>query len=138
MIQRLALLYGANSVIPEDTFTINNFNVRCFYMYTMPVSGQSSHPKSSNYTSYIIEVDDFTIFHAGDSGNIDEYEQLTCEIDLALLPLGPGCQTMTGIDVVSAIETIEPSYFIPIHFTEDGKGLFISQYIEYFDSYKFS
>jgi L-ascorbate metabolism protein UlaG (beta-lactamase superfamily) len=104
----------------------------------MPVSGQSSHPKSSNYTSYIIEVDDFTIFHAGDSGNIDEYEQLTCEIDLALLPLGPGCQTMTGIDVVSAIETIEPSYFIPIHFTEDGKGLFISQYIEYFDSYKFS
>jgi hypothetical protein len=58
---------------------------------------------------------------------------------------------MTGIDVVSAIETIEPSYFIPIHFTEDGKGLFISQYmdniedsgckfvdLEYFDSYKFS
>jgi L-ascorbate metabolism protein UlaG (beta-lactamase superfamily) len=145
-----ALLYGADSVIPGDTFTINNFNVRCFYMYTMPGSDQSSHPKENNYTSYIVEVEGFTIFHAGDSWNIDEYEQLTGQIDLVLLPLGPGCQTMTGIDVVSVIETIEPSYFIPIHFTEEGKGLFIGLYkdsvedtgcnfidLEYFDSHKF-
>ena len=68
------------------------------------------------------------ISHAGDSWNIDEYEQLNGEIDLALLPLGPGCQTMTGTDVVSVLETIEPSYFIPIHFTDDGKELFIIQY----------
>ena len=123
-----ASLYGANSVIPEDTFAINNFNIRCFYMYTMPGSDQSSHPQENNYTSYIIEIDDFTIFHAGDSWNIDEYEQLTGEIDLVLLPLGPGCQTMTGIDVVNVIETIGPSYFIPIHFTEDGKESFIDLY----------
>ncbi|MHA2370727.1 MAG: MBL fold metallo-hydrolase [Candidatus Hodarchaeales archaeon] len=123
-----ALLYGANSVIPEDTFEVNNFNVRCFFMYTMPGSDQSSHPQSSNYTSYIIEIEGFTIFHAGDSWNIYEYGELTGEIDLVLLPLGPGCQTMTEIDVVTVIETIEPSYFIPIHFTEDGKQSFIDQY----------
>jgi len=91
-----ALLYGANSVVPEDIFVINNISVRCFYMYTMPGSPDSSHPQSNNYTSYIIDIDGFTIFHAGDSWNIDEYQQLTGEIDLVFLPLGPGCQTMTG------------------------------------------
>ncbi len=143
-----AFQYGANSVIPEDTFVIDNINVRCFYMYTMPGSPDSSHPQSNNYTSYIIEIEGFTIFHAGDSWNIDEYEELTGEIDLVLLPLGPGCQTMTGIDVITVIETIDPSSFIPIHFTEDGKQSFIDQYkdnvedsgcefidLEYYESY---
>ena len=125
-----ALQYSATSVIPEDTFEINNFNIRCFYMYTMPGSEDSSHPQENNYTSYIIDFEGFTIFHVGDSWNIDEYEQLTGEIDLVLLPLGPGCQTMAGADVVSVIETIEPGYFIPIHFTDVGKELFIMDYMD--------
>lgn len=146
-----AFLYGANSVIPEDTFVINNFNVRCFYMYTMPGSPESSHPQSNNYTSYIIEIEGFTIFHAGDSWNIDEYEQLTGEVDLVLLPLGPGCQTMTEIDVVSVIMTIDPSYFLPIHYSEDVKESFCALYndtidnfgckvidLDYYDSYTFN
>jgi len=123
-----ASIYDATSVVPEDTFQVNNFNVRCFYMYTMPGSVDSSHPQENNYTSYIIEYRGFTIFHAGDSWNIQEYEQLHGEIDLVLLPLGPGCQTMTGEDVVAVIETLEPTYFIPIHFTEDAKDSFILLY----------
>ncbi|MFW9997212.1 MAG: MBL fold metallo-hydrolase [Candidatus Odinarchaeota archaeon] len=146
-----ALLYGANSVIPEDNFTINEFSVRCFYMYTMPGSNQSSHPQSNNYTSYIVEIEGFTIFHTGDSWNIDEYEELTGKIDLVLLPLGPGCQTMTGIDVAMVVDAIGPSYFIPIHFTEDAKEAFIFLYkqniensdcefidLEYYGSFTFT
>ena len=37
---------------------------------------------------------------------------------------------MTGIDVVSVIETIDPKYFLPIHFTDDGKTAFNLQYID--------
>lgn len=145
-----ASLYGATSVKPEDTFLINTINITCFYMYTMPDSPDSSHPQENNYTSYIIDIDGFKLFHAGDSWNIDEYEQLTGEIDLVFLPLGPGCQTMTGADVVSVITTIEPSYFIPIHFGEDAKETFITSYegmieysgcelidLDYYESYIF-
>lgn len=146
-----AFEYGATSVMPEDTFEINSFKVRCFYMYTMPGSDQSSHPREFNYTSYIIEIAGFTIFHAGDSWNIEEYTQLTGQIDLAFLPLGPGCQTMTGSDVVTVVETIEPTYFIPIHYTEEVKESFIDTYqadvedcgctfidLEYYTSHAFS
>jgi L-ascorbate metabolism protein UlaG (beta-lactamase superfamily) len=123
-----AAQYGAESVQPDDTVICDDFNVSCFYMYTMPGSNESSHPQSSNYISYIIELEGFTIFHAGDSWNINEYAQLNGEIDLAFLPLGPGCQTMTEIDVVRVVETIVPSYFIPIHFTEDAKVTFVELY----------
>jgi L-ascorbate metabolism protein UlaG (beta-lactamase superfamily) len=96
-------------------------------------------------------VKGFTMFHAGDSWNIIEYEQLSGEIDLVFLPLGPGCQTMTEMDVVRVVETIEPNYFIPIHFSADAKETFIDQYkddvedcgctfidLDYYSSYVFN
>ncbi|MFX1514726.1 MAG: MBL fold metallo-hydrolase [Promethearchaeota archaeon] len=143
--------YGAEAVQPGDTFTFDTFNMTCFYMYTMPGSDQSSHPKENNYTSYIIELEGMTMFHAGDSWEIVEYEQLTGTIDLAFLPLGPGCQTMTEMAVVRVIETIEPSYFIPIHYTEEAKEDFLDLYkesvedcgcrlinLDYYESYGFN
>jgi L-ascorbate metabolism protein UlaG (beta-lactamase superfamily) len=146
-----AAQYGADSVHPEDHFTFDNFDVTCFYMYTMPGSDQSSHPQENNYTSYIIEFEGFSIFHAGDSWNIFEYMQLIDEIDLVLLPLGPGCQTMTEGDVVNVIDLINPRYFIPIHFSDEAKESFIGLYqrsvegcgcelinLDYYESYSFS
>jgi L-ascorbate metabolism protein UlaG (beta-lactamase superfamily) len=105
------------AVVPGDTFLVGHINVTCFYMYTIPPEGYpSGHPIENLYTSYLIDIDGFTFFHAGDSSNIPEYSQLTGLVDVALLPLGPGCQTMTGIDVVFALDVISPDYFIPIHY----------------------
>jgi hypothetical protein len=98
-------------------------------MYTIPPEGyEASHPIEANWTSYIIDIDGFRIFHAGDSKNIPEYEQLTGTIDVALLPLGPGCQTMTDYEVVQALQDISPDYFIPIHFAEGADVTFLEEY----------
>jgi L-ascorbate metabolism protein UlaG (beta-lactamase superfamily) len=117
-------------VDPEDELEFGPVKVTAYYMYTFsPVPGQgASHPAESNFTSYIVDVDGFTVFHAGDSKNLDEYEELKGEIDVALLPLGPGCQTMADMEVVDVIEVIEPAYFIPIHFTEGNNDAFVSRY----------
>lgn len=121
--------YDGLGVVPRDSFLVGDINITCFYMYTFAPAGyESSHPLESNFTSYIIHIDGFTFFHAGDSGNIPEYTQLNGLINVAFLPLGPGCQTMTGIDVVHAIETIEPAYFIPIHYSEGADVDFIESY----------
>ena len=144
-------LYDGIGVLPGDEFKVGSIDVSCYYMYTIPPEGYpSSHPVERNYTSYIIDIDGFTIFHAGDSSNIPEYEQLKGKIDVAMLPLGPGCQTMTGIDVVHAIDVIEPSYFIPIHYQEGMDLDFIEDFgtmventgceiihLSYFESYYF-
>ncbi|MCY3412601.1 MAG: MBL fold metallo-hydrolase [Candidatus Heimdallarchaeota archaeon] len=134
---------GAMGVQPLDTFSVGVFDIECFYMYT-----ESSHLRTSNYTSFLVEYNGFTIFHAGDSYNIPEYTQLSGRVDLALLPLGPGCQTMANIDVVTVLDILQAEYFIPIHFTD--KANFITLFaddildcdctlidLEYFSVYTF-
>jgi len=78
--------------------------------------------------SYIIDINGFTFFHAGDSKNILEYYQISETIDVALLPLGPGCQTMANEEVVAALNRIQPRYFVPIHYAEGANTEWISIY----------
>jgi L-ascorbate metabolism protein UlaG (beta-lactamase superfamily) len=116
-------------VVPGDSVQVGTINITAFYMYTFPVDiYPASHPREANWTSYIIDIDGFTIFHAGDSKNIDEYEQLAGQIDVALLPLGPGCQTMADFEIVLALETINPGCFIPIHYVVGADQTWIAEY----------
>lgn len=117
-------------VNPEEEFMIGDIKVTPFYIYTFsPVPGaEASHPVESNFTSYIIDIGGFTVFHAGDTKNLQEYSDLTDTISVAMLPLGPGCQTMTDEEVVNAIDVINPDYFIPIHFSEGQNDQFVSRF----------
>ncbi|MGY5853402.1 MAG: MBL fold metallo-hydrolase [Candidatus Thorarchaeota archaeon] len=106
-------------VDPLDSVQVGNINITAFYMYTeiwIDDVRFASHPSEANWTSYIIDINGFKILHAGDSKNITEYEMITGQMDVVLLPLGPGCQAMTGLEVVDAIDKLQPDYFIPIHF----------------------
>ncbi len=125
--------YGATGVAPGDTVMIGDINVTAFYMYTLAVEIGStiypaSHPAEANWTSFIVTIDGFTLFHSGDSKNIIEYYDLASTIDLAFLPLGPGCQTMAGYEVVQALERIQPTYFIPIHYGEGVQDTWLASY----------
>lgn len=122
--------HDGSGVVPGDEVTVGSITVTAFSMYTYSPTGTdpATHPAESNYTGYIVDIDGFTIFHAGDSKNILEYEELTGTIDVALLPLGPGCQTMADYEVVDAIRAIEPGHFVPIHFAEGDNDQFVSRY----------
>ncbi|MBY8995364.1 MAG: MBL fold metallo-hydrolase [Candidatus Heimdallarchaeota archaeon] len=123
---------GGIGVDPEDVLEFGSLTITPFYMYTLPVDiFPASHPAEANWTSYNVDIDGFTFFHAGDSKNIAEYSQLTGLIDVAMLPLGPGCQTMTDMEVVNALNTIEASYFIPIHYGAGACTTFIASFGSY-------
>lgn len=120
-------------VDPLDSVQVGNINITAFYMYTEVWIDDvrfASHPSEANWTSYIIDINGFKIFHAGDSKNITEYELITGQMDVVLLPLGPGCQSMTGLEVVDAIDKLQPVYFIPIHTTNINAELFIIAYTD--------
>ena len=124
--------YGGIGVVPEDELEFGDITITAFYMYTLPVGDfPASHPEEDQYCSYIIDIDGFTFFHAGDSKNIAEYSQITGTIDVALMPLGPGCQTMCDMEVVSACNTIRPDYLIPIHYGEGVPELWGASYSSY-------
>jgi len=117
-------------VAPEDELMMGDIRITPFYMYTFAPdpSMSASHPAESQYTSYIVDIGGFTIFHGGDSKNLDEYRDLTGTINVAMLPLGPGCQTMAEDEVVAALGAIEPDYFIPIHFQGDANDQFCARF----------
>ena len=118
-------------VAPGDEIMVGDIKVTAYYMYTLSPDGviPASHPRESGYCSYIIDIDGFTIFHAGDSKNIPEYEDIADTIDVACLPLGPGCQTMCDTEVVDVVDVIHPTYLIPIHYTEDSYSNFNRIYV---------
>ncbi len=112
------LAHNGVGVNPLDSIQVGSINITAFYMYTevwIDDVRYASHPPEANWTSYIIDINGFKIFHAGDSKNITEYNLITGQIDVALLPLGPGCQAMADLEVVDAIAKLQPTYFIPIH-----------------------
>ncbi|NHJ39940.1 MAG: MBL fold metallo-hydrolase, partial [Asgard group archaeon] len=109
MSQEISINLGTG-VNPEDEFQVGHISITAFYMYTLPLGEYpASHPQEANWTSYIIDIDGFVFFHAGDSKNIQEYEDISGMVDVALLPLGPGCQTMVDMEVVDAAETLGAS-----------------------------
>jgi L-ascorbate metabolism protein UlaG (beta-lactamase superfamily) len=116
-------------VDPEDEVMVGDIKITPYYMYTFSniATQGASHPAENNYTSYIVDIGGFTVFHAGDTKNLSEYESIG-SINVAMLPLGPGCQTMAEDEVVAALDEIEPDYFIPLHFTEGQNDQFCSLY----------
>lgn len=138
-------LYEGIGINPGDGLEFGAINVTAFYAYyPAEESIQTTHPRENNWTSYIIDVGGFTIFHSGDSRNIGEYSQLTGTIDVALLCID--CNS--GDQVLEALQTIQPRYFVPIHYTVLSRQIFFANYassitnciivnLEYYQSYAF-
>lgn len=110
-------LHDGIGVAPGDVVQVGDFTITAFYEYG------PGHPREANWTSYLIEVNGFTIFHAGDSMNITEYTQLNGIVDLAFLPV-----YTYDYSTVSSIEMIQPGYFVPMHFDEGYNQIYIDAY----------
>lgn len=72
------------------------------------------HPKANNWVGYVIEINGFRIYHAGDTDLIDEMKHLK-EIDAALLPMG-GTYVMSPEEAAAAANAIKPKFAVPIHY----------------------
>ena len=70
------------------------------------------HPRGFG-VGYIIDVDGFKIYHAGDTDRIPEMKNF--KVDLALLPIG-GTYTMDEVEAAKAVEDMKPKYVIPMHY----------------------
>ncbi|MHA1481677.1 MAG: MBL fold metallo-hydrolase [Candidatus Thorarchaeota archaeon] len=118
-------------VNPGDSFDFGGINITTFYMYYEP---SVAHPKEDNSNSYFIEIDGFIIFHGGAAKYMPELENMTMDIDVALLGIVydavMGTRDTNFLSIIQAIETIKPDYCIPTHWlTEDDRVLFQEGYV---------
>jgi len=74
----------------------------------------SGHPKGTG-VGYILEFNGIKVYHAGDTGKIEEMADLTARnITYALLPMD-GIYNMSPETAMEADSVIQPKYCIPIH-----------------------
>jgi len=81
--------------------------------------GQVAGDDAGGYTTvpggFLLDLDGTRVYHAGDTALLMEMQLLRGQVDLALLPIGDN-YTMGPEDAVKAVEFIEPSAVIPIHY----------------------
>jgi len=156
MTTQLERFNNSIGVNPGDNFQYRGINITAFdlYLEDYPSGARSAHPKDQNWTSYIIDIDGFIIFHAGDAKYMEEYEDFPVEIDVAFLPIyydpGYGAKNESLAPIIQAIEVLKPNYCIPTHWYFDDNQLFMEEYVpllvddcevmnlDFFESYVFS
>jgi L-ascorbate metabolism protein UlaG (beta-lactamase superfamily) len=84
-INAIKKLFDKDPVVlwPGEQTIAAGFKVKAVPSYN--VVKKERHPKEFAYLGYIITVDDFRIYHAGDTELIPEMKSFSC--DIALLPL---------------------------------------------------
>ena len=81
--------------------------------------GQVHGDETGAYTTVpaglLIEADGKSLYHAGDTALLTDMQLLRNQVDVALLPIGDNF-TMGPDDAAKAVEFIEPSVVVPIHY----------------------
>ncbi len=122
-----ARLRGAQTVRPGDRLTAAGVEieaVRAYNVNKFRSPGVPFHPREAEHVGYVVTVNGVRIYHAGDTDQIPEMADLSC--DVALLPVS-GTYVMTVEEAVEAARTIGPQIVIPMHYgsgigtADDGK-----------------
>ena len=100
---------GDSTVLPGD------IKLEAVPAYNTTPGREKFHPKG-NGNGYVLTVDDFRIYVAGDTEDIPEMAELK-DIDLAFLPVNQP-YTMTVEQCVKAVGMLNPKVLIPYHYSQ--------------------
>jgi L-ascorbate metabolism protein UlaG (beta-lactamase superfamily) len=113
-------LRGARAVKPGDRLTVAGVTVETVPAYNVNKfrsPGVPFHPREAEHVGYIVTVGGVRIYHAGDTDQIPEMADVTC--DVALLPVS-GTYAMTVEEAAEAARTLSPQFVVPMHY---GAGI---------------
>jgi len=103
-------------VKPGDSLSITGVRVEAVPAYNLNKfrsPGKPFHPQEAGHVGFIVTLGGQRIYHAGDTDNIPEMENL--QADIALLPVS-GTYVMTAEEAADAARRIAPRVAIPMHY----------------------
>lgn len=74
--------------------------------------GTPYHPREAGYLGYVVELDGFRVYHAGDTDVLADVE-----CDVALIPVS-GTFVMTADEAVQACERVDAKTIVPMHYAD--------------------
>lgn len=97
-------------VEPDKKYDIKGLKIETTYSDNID---KQFHPKENKWVGYIIEINNKRYYVAGDTDNINEIQDIEC--DVALIPIG-GTYTMNYKEAAELANDINASTVIPIHY----------------------
>jgi len=79
----------------------------------------SNHPRESECLGFVISMNHYDIYYAGDTDIIPEMDNLRA--DIAILPIGSP-QTMSVDHAIQLVQRMRPRYVIPSHWGSSAEG----------------
>lgn len=108
------LLGGKGQVMKNgDEITLDGITIKAVPAYNKSPEKQQFHPRGRD-NGYVITVDGFTIYIAGDIEDIEEMKQLK-DVDVAFLPCNLP-YTMTPEQLATAARMFNPRVLFPYHY----------------------
>lgn len=107
--------------VPEDQIITvepnEKYDVKGIKFETVPAYNENKkyHPKENKWVGYIIELDGAKYYIAGDTDDINEIQDVEC--DIAFLPIG-GEFTMNAKEAADLANKIDSKVIVPIHYGE--------------------
>ena len=101
------VIVNPNEIYYEDDIEINT--IRAYNI------NKQFHPKENNWVGYILKIQGFTYYIAGDTDITEENRKVNC--DVAFVPVG-GTYTMTANEAVVLVNEIKPKIAVPVHYGE--------------------
>ncbi len=105
-------IFNNNVVIvePAKEYQMKDLEFKTTYAYNI---NKKFHPKENKWVGYIIELNNKKYYIAGDTDNIEEIQNIEC--DIALIPIG-GIFTMDYKEATELANTIKADIVIPTHY----------------------
>ncbi len=97
-------------IAPGGTISIGDITIRAVPAYNLD---KAFHPRANGWVGYVVSLDGKKIYHPGDTDRIPEMKGLL--VDAAFIPVG-GTYTMDAKEAAEAINDMQTSYAIPIHY----------------------
>ena len=100
-------------VAPGETHEVGGFHIDTVPAYNTREEALHLHPKANNWVGYIMDLGEYTYYHAGDTDHAPELD--TVKTDVAFLPIG-GHFTMDVEEAAALAKVMKPKLAVPLHF----------------------
>lgn len=107
-------LTNVKGVAPNTDYEANGIKFSTVAAYNTAVDRQN-HKKEFNWVGYIITINGYTYYSAGDSDFTEEMKNITKPIDVAFLPID-GKYNMGAEEAAEAANAIMPKAAVPYHY----------------------
>ena len=118
-------VYQVTVLRPWQSINIGDVNIKTTPAYTQ----DDYHPKDREYLGFVLAMNRYDIYYAGDTDFVPELAAVRC--DIAILPVSAKEGMMTILETVDFVASLKPQIVIPSHYgTIEGGTLLDAKALE--------